>query len=478
MSKENRFYFFSNFIFCLVVLVLSCGRNVSNPNASNITDGSVDGYAVATVNVQFTDKSEKVKVQEKNGYTSLLVIAPDNDTIYQKLWNYPDTVPASFSTGQIKTADSVVFMLMIYNKNDTLTYFGADTVNLVEGSDIDVSINVYPMFGSIKMFVDIPDSLVASVERIETSLEIQRMSPIIKEFGIVGDSAFCEFKNIPSNKDIIITILVYNNKDDLIYSGKDTIKLESGQVKEVNVDLKSIGSSAGVSVTFKNEGSVNLNVLFPNQSTTEDTGMILISGGEFLMGPESVSVSVDSFWIDKYEVTNSQFADFLKSSPDLMEYYNDSMKIDTSGGTVTVLSGYENHPVTWVTWYAADTFCAYQNKILPSDTMWEKAARGTDGYTFPWGEAPADTSYLNYNNKFGGTTEVGRFEKGKSSFGIYDMSGNVYEWCSTKDSNSSKYIRKGGGWNSTQSYCKPEYIGKSTRTTKTKALGFRCARIK
>ena len=175
-------------------------------------------------------------------------------------------------------------------------------------------------------------------------------------------------------------------------------------------------------------------------SSTE--GMVLIPAGEFRMGSNSGSsdekpvhsVYVDAFYMDKYEVTNAQYAAFLNAKGKHTEsgktwlYIGAARaRIEYVAGVYRAKGGYENHPVTYVSWHGAVAYSKWKGKRLPTEAEWEKAARGNlSGLTYPWGNT-IDRSKANYNNHIKDTTAVGEYTA--NGYGLYDMAGNVWEWC-------------------------------------------------
>jgi formylglycine-generating enzyme required for sulfatase activity len=150
--------------------------------------------------------------------------------------------------------------------------------------------------------------------------------------------------------------------------------------------------------------------------------IVFVPAGEFLMGsndfPDERSlhrVYLDNYWIDKYPVTNAQFQRFVSETG----YRAQDWRSEFTPGK-------ENHPVTNVQDWDAIVFCEWAGKRLPNEAEWEKAARGTDGRVYPWGNQ-WDGSRCNVSGR--GTTPVDQFPNSVSPYGCYDMAGNVLEWC-------------------------------------------------
>ena len=169
--------------------------------------------------------------------------------------------------------------------------------------------------------------------------------------------------------------------------------------------------------------------------------MVLIPADEFQMGSNDSNadddekpvhtVYVDAFYMDKYEVTNAQFKAFVDANPQWRKnripkkYHSGNYLQDWRGNSYP--SGKGNHPVVYVSWYAAMVYAQWAGKRLPTEAEWEKAARGgLVGKTYPWGNA-IDTSQANYRRDVGNTTPVGTYAP--NGYGLYDMAGNVWEWC-------------------------------------------------
>ena len=168
--------------------------------------------------------------------------------------------------------------------------------------------------------------------------------------------------------------------------------------------------------------------------------MVLIPAGEFKMGSTDNggswyeprhTVYVDAFYMDKYAVTNAQYKEFVLANPQWQKGRIDSRFANSNylkpWSRNNYPSGKGNHPVTYMSWYAAMAYAEWADKRLPTEAEWEKAARGglTD-QKYPWGNS-IDFSKANYARNVGTTTPVGSYSP--NGYGLYDMAGNVNEWC-------------------------------------------------
>jgi formylglycine-generating enzyme required for sulfatase activity len=161
---------------------------------------------------------------------------------------------------------------------------------------------------------------------------------------------------------------------------------------------------------------------------------VYIPAGTFHMGGYDVrsapdefpahEVTVDAFWMDQLEVTNAMYQLCVSAgkctlpqnlgSQRRQEYYN--------------AAEFKDYPVVHVTWGQAQTYCEWAGERLPTEAEWERAARGDDLRTFPWGEDKPDERFANFNFMVKDTSRVGSYPLGASPFGVLDMAGNVAEW--------------------------------------------------
>jgi formylglycine-generating enzyme required for sulfatase activity len=164
-------------------------------------------------------------------------------------------------------------------------------------------------------------------------------------------------------------------------------------------------------------------------------------GQDFEAETPAHEVSLDAFYIDQYEVTNREYADFLNEADNQveggvpwLEVNDDQVRIQEVDGVWEPLPGFGDHPVTEVTWHGAQAYCRSRGGRLPTEAEWEKAARwnpDTGEVTrYPWGNQAPDVNLANYGPNVGHTTPVGSYPEGRSALGLYDMAGNVFEWVS------------------------------------------------
>ena len=168
-------------------------------------------------------------------------------------------------------------------------------------------------------------------------------------------------------------------------------------------------------------------------------GMVLIPAGEFEMGSHTGkknerpvhTVYLDAFYMDIYEVTNAQYKAFIDANP---EWQKDNIAPEYHDGVYLRLwdgndypEGKADHPVIYVSWYAAMAYAEWAGKRLPTEAEWEKAARGgLVGKPYPSGDT-LDTLLANYARNFGAPIAVGQYPP--NGYGLYNMAGNVSEWC-------------------------------------------------
>jgi formylglycine-generating enzyme required for sulfatase activity len=189
-------------------------------------------------------------------------------------------------------------------------------------------------------------------------------------------------------------------------------------------------------------------------------------------------VWVDAFYMDTYEVTMKEYQAFQQATghPALP-------------AEVTPYAPGENHPVVGVSWDDAATYCRWAEKQLPTEAQWEKAARGTDGRTYPWGSEQPHKRLAQYEAQ--GATPVGSFDGGKSPYGIHDLAGNVWEWVrdwydpqyyrrsperNPENTTAAEYrVLRGGGWDyHGAANLRAAHRGWYAPAARGSYLGFRC----
>jgi len=200
--------------------------------------------------------------------------------------------------------------------------------------------------------------------------------------------------------------------------------------------LSKIGGAAlaaavlAASVLWLNREQIDVGpVTLGNEVTGSDGAIsLLVPGGSFVMGDDDASprreIHLDTFYIDRYEVTVGRYATFLAATGSVQppEAW-DQLDRETQ----------KELPVVGVDWKDANAYCSWAGRRLPTDAEWEKAARGTDERRYPWGNLSPTIELTNYENASpsgyaGGLTAVGTYPQGRSPYGAHDMSGNAAEW--------------------------------------------------
>ena len=161
---------------------------------------------------------------------------------------------------------------------------------------------------------------------------------------------------------------------------------------------------------------------------------VFIPAGAFRMGGMDVraapdempnhDVSLDAFWMDQLEVTNAIYLLCLKAGACAPPQSFKSQRRADYFNNIE----FKDYPVVYVTWGQAKAYCEWAGRRLPTEAEWERAGRGDDFRTFPWGEDKPDWSFANFNFIVNDTSRVGTYALGASPFGALDMAGNVAEW--------------------------------------------------
>jgi formylglycine-generating enzyme required for sulfatase activity len=259
--------------------------------------------------------------------------------------------------------------------------------------------------------------------------------------------------------------------------------------------------------------------------TSEIDGMVLVyvPDGVFVMGaakgaqfanPDEMpvhDVEIAAFWIDKTEITNAMFMVFVEKTG----YQTDAEKAGTGiildfsqvgspwmadapgvnwrhphnpSDDISVMA---QRPVVQISWNDAYSYCRWAGRWLPTEAEWEKAARGTDGRLYPWGDNPPGMDLLNFDRKVGHLTEVGSYPDGASPYGALDMLGNAYEWVNDwydptyysyapdtdpqGPSQGTTRVIRGGSWNYGLNWTRTTSRSSLNPAARTDTLGFRCA---
>jgi len=226
---------------------------------------------------------------------------------------------------------------------------------------------------------------------------------------------------------------------------------------------------------------------------TDGKTMVHVPAGKFLYGDKKEKRALPEFWMDKAPVTNAEFTRFVKATG----YQTTAEKEGSSNiwtgrqwemvkgvswlhpnGPQTHVRWSMSHPVIHVSWHDATVYAKWAGKQLPTEEEWEKAARGTDGRVYPWGDQKPTRALCNFHENEKDVTPVGKYSPwGDSPYGCIDISGNVWQWTASDYDKERKVVR-GGSWGDEADGVRCTARGSYTPTSTYSILGFRCAIVR
>jgi len=247
---------------------------------------------------------------------------------------------------------------------------------------------------------------------------------------------------------------------------------------------------------------------------------VTIPAGRFLMGSNDVenekephTIHLPEYQIARVPTTNEQWVAFLRDSGYVwkgladwwqwihQDKYDEKIHVASKISSLVIPPGKEKHPVVYVTWHDCVAFCEWATQQLtvgeaagarcirlPTEAEWEKAARGTDKYKYPWGNNEPTTNLCNFNRNIDYTTVVGAYPEGASPYGVLDMAGNVWEWTlsdyrpypyQADDGRddlilSNTKVVSGGSWRDDEDYLRCAFRGYYLPNYGNHFFGFRC----
>lgn len=222
----------------------------------------------------------------------------------------------------------------------------------------------------------------------------------------------------------------------------------SGNPIEINDDLPANADGLPRSITHPIDGKL----------------MALVDGGLFPSGADNSPTMLASFYIDVYPTTNEDYANFLRET---------GRKPPSHWTEANFPPELASHPVVNVTYRDAEAYAAWTHKELPSSLEWEKSARGPRGNIYPWGnqETPAKCNVRQTGVR--ATTPVDRYHSGVSHYDVYDLAGNVWEWCRT-ETDPGRYVLKGSAFTSPLAMASGASMNDASETMLDDDTGFRC----
>jgi formylglycine-generating enzyme len=213
-------------------------------------------------------------------------------------------------------------------------------------------------------------------------------------------------------------------------------------------------------------------VATPDSYVDAKTGkeMVRVAAGMFLYGDDQKKLHLDEFWIAKTPVTNAEYARFVADTGhQAPSHWKGIWKYKTPPAAIA------HHPVVNVCWHDAKAYAAWAGMELPTEQQWEKAARGTDGRKYPWGDKWRENYCNTSESGIGKTTPVGQFSpQGDSPYGCVDMAGNVWEWTDSHYQEGEDWrVLRGGSFLDLRNPARAAYRYYSTPVYRSYNYGFR-----
>ena len=241
------------------------------------------------------------------------------------------------------------------------------------------------------------------------------------------------------------------------------------------------------------------------ESLKDDMVQLYIPAGEFNMGFDNGddnekpihTVYLNEYWIDQTEVTNTQYALCVAAG-----HCTKPLNLESQINSWYQDEELSDHPVVFVDWNQANAYCTWAGRRLPTEAEWEKAARGSDGRLYPWGDE-FDSTKVNYcdvncwaiwkdvdnSDGYSNTSPVGAFPGGASPYGVLDMAGNAYEWVSdwfslytskyqdnpTGPASGKEHVLRGGAWGDDFHHLLTVIRSDEPSDVRRDFIGFRCA---
>ncbi|MFY1703095.1 SUMF1/EgtB/PvdO family nonheme iron enzyme [Micromonospora sp. WMMA1923] len=255
-------------------------------------------------------------------------------------------------------------------------------------------------------------------------------------------------------------------------AGGQSIKPRPMNQAVLDTSLERAGDDAQARFVLLIDASVIASI--PEQTSTPEAThvrhpadgklMALVDAGVYLSGPANEPVWLPAFYIDVYPTTNADYSRFVRAT---------GYRPPSHWPEGICTSELSDHPATFVSWNDASAYARWADKSLPSSQEWEKAARGPRGNVYPWGDRPTPAKCNVREGSIRNTTPVGRYQSGTSIYGIFDLCGNVWEWCRT-ETTPGRFELKGSAFTSGFERATPSNFNDADALMLDDDTGFRC----